>query len=379
MIKKNCIFFLPYPLEKTGNKARQLRPRKMLEAFRANGYKVYTILGYAKQRRCKINKLKKMIARGVRFDFMYAECSTEPMRLTEPHHLPTNPCLDFGLFRYLKEQGIPIGLFYCDIYWKFPVYREALSAPKYHFAIHEYKRDLKQYEKLLTRFYVPDLKMCDYIGREGIERIAEALPPGADPVEAPVRTDAGRDFRKKPLQIFYVGGILNHYRIDALLAAAKTLEDVRVTICCREAEWEEKKEELGQYLTDRVEIIHKNEDELAPYYEKADIGSLLFENGEYWGMAQPVKAYEYLAHELPVLVTERTLIGRFVDSVGYGWSVPCTGEAIREKLLEIMKDPEQLDKKRARAKSRKQGHLWTARAEQVARGLTEGSSVGTNE
>ena len=370
MEKKNCIFFLPYPLEKTGNRARQLRPRKMLEAFRAIGYKVYTIHGYAEQRKHKIWKLKQMIESGTKFDFMYAECSTEPMRLTEPNHLPTHPGMDFGLFRYLKEKNIPIGLFYCDIYWKFPVYREAVSGLKYRVAIHEYQRDLKEYEKYLTRFYVPDLKMCEYIGREKITAMAEALPPGADSAEVEKSSDEGRVFSEKPLEIFYVGGILNHYRIDQLLAAAKTLEDVRVTICCREEEWEQKRGELEPLLTDRVEIIHKNEDELGPYYEKADIGSLLFQNGEYWGLAQPVKAFEYLAHELPVLVTEDTAIGRFVDSVGYGWSIPCEETAIRGQLSAIMADPKELDAKRAEARSHKAENLWSARAEQVARGLT---------
>ena len=370
-MEKNCILFLPYPLEKSGNKARQLRPRKMLEAFRAIGYRVYTIHGYSGQRRRKMKNCMEMIKNGIRFDFMYAECSTEPMRLTDPHHLPTHPRMDFGFFRDLQKQGVPVGLFYCDIYWKFPVYREALSAAKYHFAIHEYRRDLKQYEKLLSRFYVPDMKMCDYIGRPGITAIAEALPPGADAAEASEKRYDKRDFTKKPLEIFYVGGILNHYRIDALLRAAKEVPEVRITICCREPEWEQKRAELEPLCTDRVEIIHKNEDELAPYYEKADLGSLLFENGEYWGMAQPVKAYEYLAHELPVLVTADTAIGRVVEEVGYGWTIPFEEEAIRNTLREIIAHPEKLKEKRAAAAAGKEKHLWSARARQVAEGLTE--------
>ena len=370
MTDKNCILFLPYPLQKTGNRARQLRPRKMLEAFRENGWHIFLIHGYSKQRRAKIRRLKELIENGFRFDFMYAECSTEPMRLTDPNHLPTHPLLDFGLFRYLHKKGIPIGLFYCDIYWKFPVYREAVSGVKYHIAIHEYRRDLRQYERYLFRFYVPDLKMCDYLGRKRITEIAAALPPGADRVEPREQTEGERDFHKKPLQIFYVGGILNHYRIDTLLAAAGELEDVRVTICCREDEWEQKRESLAPLLTDRVEIIHKNEDELVPYYERADIGSLLFENGEYWGLAQPVKAYEYLAHELPVLVTEDTAVGRFVESVGYGWSIPCEKEAVQRLLREIMSDSGLLVQKRAAARNGKTDHLWTARAKQVAEELT---------
>ena len=50
-----------------------------------------------------------------------------PTLLTEPHHFPTHPLLDFGFFRYVKKQGIPIGLFYSDIFWKFEDYGKDLS------------------------------------------------------------------------------------------------------------------------------------------------------------------------------------------------------------------------------------------------------------
>ena len=60
MEKKSCIFYLPYPLEKTGNRARQLRPRKMLMAFRDLGYRVFLIQGYSEKRKVRIRLLKEL-------------------------------------------------------------------------------------------------------------------------------------------------------------------------------------------------------------------------------------------------------------------------------------------------------------------------------
>ena len=123
-------------------------------------------------------------------------------------------------------------------------------------------------------------------------------------------------------------------------------------------------------MTDRVEVVHKNEDELAPYYEKADIGSLMFEADEYRGMARPVKAYEYLGHHLPVLATKGTAIGDFAEETGFGWSLPFDSEAIRKKLEEILAEPKLLTEKRKLAKALAPENLWISRAKQAAEELT---------
>ena len=94
---KRCLFYLPYQL-KEANRARMVRPRKMIQAFRDIGYEVFPVTGYAAERKEKIAEVKRMIRAGERFDFMYAEASTMPMLLTQPHHFPTHPFLDFGFF-----------------------------------------------------------------------------------------------------------------------------------------------------------------------------------------------------------------------------------------------------------------------------------------
>ena len=102
---KKCIVYIPYKLEDKGQGARMLRPRKMVQAFRDIGYDVAMISGVSSERRGMIRDVKKRIAAGERYDFLYMETNTEPTLLTDPGHLPTHPFMDYGFFRFVKKHG----------------------------------------------------------------------------------------------------------------------------------------------------------------------------------------------------------------------------------------------------------------------------------
>lgn len=368
---KKCIFYLPYELCEHGMGARMMRPRKMIEAFKTIGYDVFVIQGYSSQRRKLIHKLKKSINSGEKYDFMYCESSTEPTLLTNPNHLPTHPFLDFGFFKYIKKQGIKIGLFYCDIYWKFDTYGPELSALKRLVALKNYEYDIQKYKQLLDVFYVPDLKMLDYLKSKRLRSIAEILPPGAEDQNVSVKTLADRDFSKKPLHIFYVGGIGDQYQIAALVEAVSKTENCILTLCCREAEWDKEKHQFEKWLNEKTHVIHKSGDELEPYYNEADICSLVFKSDEYRKMAMPYKAFEYLGHEIPVIATKGTAIGHFTRQNQNGWVVSYDENEIRDLLNKIINDPTMLDQKKEKCRIAKKENLWMCRAQKVANDLKQ--------
>ena len=359
---RKCIFYLPYELSEHGTRARMLRPRKMIQGFRDIGYDVFVIEGFSKERKAKIAELKRSVLRGDKYDFMYTESSTMPTLLTDPDHLPLHPFMDFGFFRFLKKHGIKIGLFYCDIYWKFDSYGKELSYLKKQAALMNYRYDIRKYKQLLDKFYLPDLKMCDYVGEPVLKRIASELPPASDNIDM---TGKAHTFDGK-INIFYVGGIGNHYQIIELVKAVKNVEASELTICCRDDEWKKEKESFRPYMCDRITIVHKNSDELEPYYSRADLCSVYFMNSEYIDMAKPVKAYEYLAHELPMISTRDTAIGSFVEENDIGWSIDYSAEAAEKLLREILQDPSVLDKKRKNCRKVKKDNLWSVRARKVA-------------
>ncbi len=367
---KKCIFYLPYELDEHGMGARMLRPRKMIQAFADIGYDVYVITGYSNVRRERIVDLKQRISNGEKYDFMYTESHTEPTLLTDPHHLPTHPFLDFGFFRYIKNQGIRIGLFLCDIYWKFDSYGSELPAWKRRGALLCYNYDIKQYKKYLDKLYLADMKVSDYIAEDILTRISEELPPGADRIEAHSKDYSDRDFNKKPLTIFYVGGLGSQYQIVELAKAVRMTENSKLIICCRDFEWEREKNNFEPYLCDRIEIIHKNSDELEPYYIDADICSLLFKRDIYIEMAKPFKSFEYLAHEIPVLSTRGTAIGTFVENNDIGWNIDFNADDISSTLTGIIANPECISEKVANCAIAKKSNLWTSRAKKVAEDLS---------
>ena len=362
---KRCIFYLPYKLEENGRGARMLRPKKMIQAFRDIGYEVFVIEGLSKERRARIHEIERRIKSGEKYDFMYTESHTVPTLLTDPHHLPSHPLLDFGFFRFVRNHGIKIGLFYCDIYWKFDNYGIGLPAWKKYGAILNYKYDIKQYRKYLDKFYVPDLKVCDYLSDGRLRAIASELSPGAENIKSR-REKKSKEFN---LTVFYVGGLGSQYQIDELVKAISITDNTKLIICCREEEWAKERCNIEPYLCDRIEVIHKNGNELEPYYEEADICSLLFKKDIYREMAKPFKAFEYLAHEIPSLSTRGTAIGTFVEQNNIGWNIDFKADQIAETLNSIINNPAELAEKKNNCSMVKKSNLWTSRAQKVASDL----------
>lgn len=116
---KRMIFHIPMKIDRNRASASQIRPMKMIEAFKECGYEVVVVEGYGKERKRQIKEIKSNILKGVKYDFLYSESSTMPTLLTEKNHLPLYPFLDFSFFAFCKKHGIKIGLFYRDIYWVF--------------------------------------------------------------------------------------------------------------------------------------------------------------------------------------------------------------------------------------------------------------------
>lgn len=109
--EKRCIVHIPNHIEKSGKSGSNIRPIKMKQAFEENGYLVEYISGYGTERKVQINKIKRNIRNGIKYDFLYSESSTMPTLLTEKNHLPRYPFLDFSFFKFCKKNGIKIGLF----------------------------------------------------------------------------------------------------------------------------------------------------------------------------------------------------------------------------------------------------------------------------
>lgn len=358
----NIIFHHPLPLDPDAKSASGIRPQRMLQAFKDLGYKVDIVAGYGVERSAAIKKIKKNILSGVRYDFVYAESSTMPTILTERHHMPTHPLMDWRFFSLLKRKNIPIGLFYRDIYWVFDNYGKGLNSFKSNFAKMAYYFDLWVYEKTLSKLYLPSLKMGDYVPIVSEYKFS-ALPPGHE------NTIVEKKSIKNIIKLFYVGGMSNHYQLHLLFEVLKDFSEIEFTLCTRDAEWFSVKDEYTK-VAGNVNIIHKSGAEMKNYLQDCDIAILYVKPQEYWEFASPVKLYEYLGFQKPILASSGTLAGDFVEENKIGWSIPYEKSSIIEFFNKIVSDKNIINSVQNNLPAVAAKHSWLARAQQVATELT---------
>ena len=107
-MKKRIIFHIPFKIDKKRLSGTNIRPVKLLNAFKELGYTVDFISGYGEERKKTIEQIKQNIKNGIKYEFLYSESSTMPTLLTEKNHFPRYPFLDFNFFKFCKNNGIKI-------------------------------------------------------------------------------------------------------------------------------------------------------------------------------------------------------------------------------------------------------------------------------
>jgi glycosyltransferase involved in cell wall biosynthesis len=363
-MSRTMLFHAPYPL--TGGVGSAVRPVRMRQAFEDLGYEVVEVTGHGAERRRATRDLARQLRRGRRIDFAYGENHTMPTVLTEPHHLPTHPLVDLRLLRLLRRYGIPTGLFYRDVYWRYPEYVERVGRPVAAGTRTLYHAELLAYGRWLDRVYLPSEQIARVVPHLRPDQ-TRALPPGGTVVDQP--REPG------PFTILYVGNLGAYYRMDALLEAVHATGDVHLLLCTPQDSWATARPALERWLGPRVEVVHERGEGLLPLFARADVCSLLVEPSEYRDFASPVKLYEYLGHGKPVLASAGTLAGEVVQESGLGWQVGYDATQVGALLTRLLGERErpgggEVAAATERVREARHGHTWAARAQQVADDLS---------
>ena len=358
------IFHAPFPLQPDRVAASMLRPLAMRRAFADLGYRAMT-------------RVRAALAAGARIEFVYSENATIPNALTEPRHLPVHPLLDVAFFRHCRRSGVPVGVFYRDVYWRFPRFREGINPVLEAGLQATYRSELMAFERVGLHLFLPSQAMARHVPHVDPVRMS-ALPPGAPDVAATRRDsdgwDDGGDEDGKELELLFVGVLQDNYRLDACLRAVIATPGTRVTLCVRQETWETSRDHYAPLLpAGRAQVVHRSGAELEPLYRRADLGVLFTEPNPYWDFAVPYKLYEYLAHELPVIAVRGTQTGRLVEEMGIGWVLSYDAGALGDLLRHLREAPEEIEAVRRRMRAVLPDQTWQARARTVVQvlGATE--------
>ncbi|MBY5937711.1 glycosyltransferase [Marinobacter nauticus] len=366
----NVIFHHPRPITPSGLTGSQVRPYKMLQAFRALGANVYTVTGNYNERRDAAKSIKQMIRNGFHFDLVYSENLTIPFAMSEPHRLPIHPLMDHHFLAYCSAQGIPTSLFNRDVYWRdtsysamLPLWGRMITVPFYWF-------DWWYQSRYLHTVYLPSEAMATALPMMNHFRSVGFLPPGADTVRKRESHQTLPLQGKRPLRLFYVGGIEPpYYDLEPLFTAIKRTPSVNLTLCCREREWAKLKGYYGPYMSDKVTIVHRAGEELISLYQNADLFTVIRGRGSYLDYSVPIKVYEAIGHTLPIVCSPGGETERIVCNEGLGWVK--SPQDLPEFLNELRENPAIIEEKRRHIESIQSDHTWTARAAQVCRDLTK--------
>lgn len=363
---KRCIFHYLHPIEDRPGIGSALRPCQMLRALRAIGYEVDVVAGYSHERKKKIRAIKKRIRDGVVYDFVYSESVNDPTLLSDSDHLPRHPFLDFRFLGFCRKKGVPVGLFYRDMHWQFPVYRERVPHWKQMITLPLFRRDLRMYRKNVDVLYVPSERMGEIVPHS----TTKPLPPGGQKRPEVLDCRASKAQEKGSLRVFYVGNVMGVYDLTDFCKAVKETENVYLTICTPQTSWEQMQRNYAPYLCDRIRVVHKSSGELQPYYEEADVFCCCLEVNQYTALAMPIKVFESISYGVPVMISDGIAAGELIAREKCGWIVQNNAEDYARLLKFLRDEPDDVRQKTKNTMMIAPTHSWESRAQQVAEDLT---------
>ncbi|MBQ6383203.1 MAG: glycosyltransferase [Clostridia bacterium] len=344
-------------LEDTPKSGSSVRPLKMKQAFEELEAEVMTVDGMnndLKARRNAVAKAKEIIE-SWKPDMCYIEPPSGPMFYFR----------DIGLIKLLHKQKIPTSIFYRDAYWKYPDFaggkKKSLTDRLKDFVIRRMQiHQWHVFSKNLDIIYFPSMTMA----KEFMCPRKDALPPGGFVPDFQEKTELS-----DPLQFIFVGGASKNYgvflTIDAFAELNKAGVKAKLYYICPEEQWNSLGIDKEQYR-DWLEVVHTSGDEnLKPYYEKADMALLTAPRSFYRDFAVPIKIFEYISYLKPVLVTNCTETERIVKENRTGWVVEDNAESIADKLQYLYNHPDEVKDIRDGMKNARSRNLWVSRAEKV--------------
>lgn len=349
------IFHSPRPIDRPLASGSAVRPRRMLDAFRSIGQEVVVVDGDSRSRKRLWREAVAWPAD--RIAGVYSELATTPIALTDPDHLPRSPFMDFQRMHDLKRKGVPVSVYYRDLYWRFSqfahtasLWKRVVARPFYHLEIHQLGR-------CADLVFVPSLGMSHHIPFGRVRPPMIALPPGC------VERSRTLDANHSTLRLLYVGGVgPPNYDLSVMLDAVRGLESCELRICCRVQEWDAISSRYQ--VPPNVTVHHAMGSELDAFFLWADALFFWSPTNVYLRFAMPIKVFESMGWGLPVIVNGDTEFGRFVRETGVGWS-PSRAEELGTLLARIRDDRSELARRAAVAARVRQDHTWEARARTV--------------
>lgn len=351
------IYHHPLPLDRDGASGSSIRPVRMLTALESLA-EVWPIAGTSAERARRIAEVRAAMGRGVVFDGVYSESSTLPTALTDDDRVPRHPFMEPAFFRHCRRRGVPVTLFYRDVYWRFPGFA-AQQNPLFRVAAKAaFRYDLAWYRGAVDLLYLPSMPMLRHVPIS--PRVpAKALPPGTVIRETATPAEDG------PLEVLYVGGMSDMYDLRRFVEALAGIDGLRLTICTRPEDWETVRAQYEPLMGDNTTVVHQSGAQLTETMKRSHLATVCVEPNLYRSFAAPVKLFDGVGMGIPVVASNGTHAANLVDEFDLGWRVDYTVDDMRRLFTHLATNRDEVTAARQRVLDGRDNHTWEARAAQV--------------
>lgn len=255
-----------------------------------------------------------------------------------------------------------MGLFYRDVYWRFPGFADRQSRLRRMAARAAFRFDLLWYREVVDVLYLPSLPMLEHVPISS-KVLAKALPPGTVIRATAVPASDG------PLEVLYVGGMGGMYNVGRFVEALGGVMNLRLTLCTRAQEWEAVKEEYLPIMGENTRVVHQSGAELVETMKRTHLATVCVEPNLYRSFAAPVKLFDGVGMGIPVVASNGTHAANLVDEFNLGWRVNYEVEAIRNLFAHLASNRHEVSAMHEQVSATRDDHTWEARARQVVRDL----------
>lgn len=352
-MNKNILYitFVDFEEQKSGS---SVRPKKMYDAFIKIGARVKLLEG---QQNRKYERWKRVIKyfkeiKKNNYDACYIEPPSGPI---------FNLC-DHLLMLYIsKIKKIPVGLFYRDAFWKLSEHY-SYKGLKAKIIVLMHKFDWRIIKFVSKVIYFPSESFARYFECEN----KVILMPGAEVIED-LAIGADNSF-------IYVGGVEGLYGSNLLLDSFKMAYEknnsLKLNLVCRQE--------------NDVIRAYKNEDwlnlfvgksgrkELKEIYDVSKYSIIPIIPGKYSNLAVPIKLFEYISYEKPIVSTNCLEIEKIITKYNIGKIANADKNSLSEAIISMASNTEKYCKYKENIKSKVlKNELWEDRVRLVIKTLID--------
>lgn len=354
------ILYINYVDMNNTSSGSSVRPKRIYDTFIEENFNVKLLTGSIRKedkidRILKVKEISKWLDNNVP-KFCYIESP------------PTDPILykeDRKLIKQIHSMGVKIGYFYRDAYYElgkefvFDNKKVSIFSKKYlkyiYYKLLFYRDHILLYNNV-DIVYFPSLSMSKYFKFKDMR----ALPPAGDYVEDIQNLNAEG--------IIYVGGISKRYGIELLMEALNKInkkQHVILRLVCRANEVCNIKKEYQE--KDWLKIYNTSDkNDLKELYNNSKIALIPIEKSKYNNFAIPIKLYEYMQYNVPIVATNNFEVKNIIEKYNIGIVTDPDVEKFADAILKLYNDEElYLKLKNNEKKALLSENLWKHRIQKI--------------